>query len=113
MLRLHPPLKLKQVLNLSKESLGFFFGNPGPGVTQLCLGLSIEPNSAGIEGALETQNGRHRIGGSVHVNVAGRLGLLGGVSGGAFDDFAETGSAFRGLLALPLTPTHKKDSEKS
>lgn len=78
--------------------------SPGPAAAQSCLGLSAEPNSAGFHAGVEGQADGHRLGGWIELNVAGRLGILGGASGGALDPFATGGSETRGLLAIGLGP---------
>jgi len=84
---------------------GLLLSCPNQGSAQACLGLSPEPNSMGIEAGVEYQNQGQRIGGWAHANVAGRIGVLAGASGGEMDGFGENGSEVRAVLALVLSPT--------
>ncbi len=76
----------------------------GSAAAQSCLGLSPDPNSAGFEAGIENQADGHRLGVWVNVNVAGRIGILGGASGGTLDPFATGGSEARGLFSIGLGP---------
>jgi len=72
---------------------------------QECLGLAPEPNSGGVEVGIGHQGDGYSVGMAAYANIADRIGVLGGASWGAMDDWAQSGSEFRGLVAVPLSST--------
>lgn len=87
------------------EAMVLLLGLPERGSAQVCLGLSPEPNSMGIETGIVGQNDGYRFGGWANANVAGRVGVLIGASGGDLDAFSKAGSEVRALLALVVSRT--------
>lgn len=86
--------------------LVLLFSGPERLAGRSCLGRSANPNSAELALRYQAQNEGHRLGGSVGANIAGVLGIVGGVSGGEIDRFASGGSEVGALLWVsPLGAT--------